>query len=489
MLRTLVVFAILIPGLAAACTNRFAALLLYIWFAVFRPQDWVWIDINGLRLSLVLSVLMIVPWAWLASTGPTRSIRERLANEALPNLTHPLSIGMVLFMITALVAQTNAVNADVGWLWIDYLWRVLLVSLVTVTMVSTEWRLTAVVTVAAGSMGFHAAKAGVASLAGGGVRFSDGLGGAFIDNNGYALGVVMIIFLLVAASQNVRQKWMRWGLLAAAVPSAYTVISTFSRAGFLAIVTATVVFAALQRRRAAALLALSAIAGLAYAFVPMPKGYLDRLQTIQTYDQIDESSAQSRLHFWKVAMVMVDANPQGVGLRNYDAAFNTYDFSGGRYGTGRSVHSSHFQVLAEQGYAGAAVWAGMFAFGLYTCLKVRNRSWHPALAPSSQRCYFTMANALAASMMGFVVGGAFIALSLNDLTWLTFGLVAALDRLQTKALAAPARAPARVEPAASSGARDLGMAIPAFQGSYRKRIPAAGGSAVASLTSAPRVTS
>ena len=39
------------------------------------------------------------------------------------------------------------------------------------------------------------------------------------------------------------------------------------------------------------------------------------------------------------------------------------------------------------------------------------------------------ANALLVSLVAFIVGGSFIALSLNDLTWYTFALVAALDRL------------------------------------------------------------
>jgi hypothetical protein len=32
-------------------------------------------------------------------------------------------------------------------------------------------------------------------------------------------------------------------------------------------------------------------------------------------------------------------------------------------------------------------------------------------------------------MTSFVVGGAFLSLALNDLTWLTFAMVAAMDRL------------------------------------------------------------
>jgi hypothetical protein len=39
------------------------------------------------------------------------------------------------------------------------------------------------------------------------------------------------------------------------------------------------------------------------------------------------------------------------------------------------------------------------------------------------------------SMVGFMVGGSFLALALNDLTWLTFALLAALDRWSRDACA------------------------------------------------------
>ena len=41
-------------------------------------------------------------------------------------------------------------------------------------------------------------------------------------------------------------------------------------------------------------------------------------------------------------------------------------------------------------------------------------------------------------MFAFVVGGSFLSLAVNDLTWLIFGLVAALDRVSRQPAAAPA---------------------------------------------------
>lgn len=464
MLRTLFVLAILIPGLAAAATSRFAALLLYLWFALFRPQDWLWVDITDLRLSAILSLLVVVPWSWLLSRpGSDPSRRKRLASEAWPNLTHPLTIGMALFLCVALVAQSRAVDPSMGWAWLGYLWRLLLVSLVAVTLISTRERFSAVVMVIALSIGFHAVKAGVSSVFEGGARYNEGLGGAFIDSNGYALGIVMILAYLVATGQNADRRWLRWAMFCAVAPSVYTVISTFSRAGFLAAVVATVTFAGLQRRRAAALGLVAALGLAAVLAVPIPEGYLDRLETIQTYEEVSEESAMSRLHFWRVAIDMARENPLGVGLRNYDAAYDRYDFLRGRYGTGRSVHSSHFQVLAEIGFAGLAVWIGLFAYAFLVCLRIRSWAQYTQLDAADQRFFFTMANALMVSMVGFLVGGAFIALALNDLTWLTFALVAALDRLSAKAIAGHA-------PASAYGARSAAGDIqaPRFQGAYKK---------------------
>jgi putative inorganic carbon (HCO3(-)) transporter len=469
MLRTIFVLIILIPGLAAAVTSRFAALLVYLWFSLFRPQDWLWVDITPLRLSFLLSLLVVIPRGWLLSDSThSRTIRQRLALEAWPNLTHPLTIGMALFYGTALVAQVHAIDPPLGWQWLDYLWRVFLVSMVAVSLINTKTRFLAVVMVMTASFGFHSTKAGITSLLGGGVRYDQGLGGAFIDNNGYALAIVMILPFLVVVGQNARQQWLRWVFLAAVAPSLYTIVSTFSRAGFLAAAAVFVVFAALQRRRVVALTAVVAVGLLAYAVVPIPRGYLDRLETIQTYQEVGEESALSRLHFWRVAIDMVRDRPAGIGLRNYDSAYNRYDFSGGRYGSGRSVHSSHFQVLAENGFAGFAIWSGLFVYAFFVCARIRARSRHVALDEHDQGFYFTMANALMVSMVGFLIGGAFIALALNDLTWLTFALVAALDRLSAQDVAAAATAETVSSFRSRADADVPSGRASAFRGEYRR---------------------
>jgi len=437
MLRTLFVLAILVPGFLLSLRSRYVALLMYLWFALFRPQDWMWIDVTSLRLSLLLGLILLVP---------------ALLSGRFPNMTHPLSIGMILFVWSASITQTVAIRPDVGWVWIDFLVRLFLASMMIVTCATDARQVLGVVAVIGGSLGFHASKAGLAYVLGGGTRFADGLAGAFVDNNGYALATVMVIPLLLATAQNIDLlysgrflRWIRRGLYLSIPLCMFAVIGTYSRGGFISLAAITLVFAMLQQRRLLAVGGLVAIVTVALLVVPIPQSYVDRLQTIQTYNDIGEESAMSRPHFWKVGFRMVSANPLGVGLKQYEAAYDKYDFSYGRYGHNRAVHSSHVQVLAELGYPGEIIWIGLFACAFVACFRVRRRSRAPELDPRTSLFLKTTANALIVSMAGFLVGGSFLSLAVNDLTWLTFGLVAALDRFAKRAVELRVESPAAVQ--------------------------------------------
>jgi putative inorganic carbon (HCO3(-)) transporter len=201
----------------------------------------------------------------------------------------------------------------------------------------------------------------------------------------------------------------------------------------------------MQRRRFLPIAALALAVTVALPFVPMPQGYLDRLQTIQTFDEVGEQSALSRLYFWQLAVKMAGQNAFGVGLRRYDEVYDQYDETNGLYGTNRSVHSSHFQVLAELGYPGFAIWVLLLVTAIWLAWRTRQFGRNADDLSDDERRFFTwMATGLLASMAAFIVGCAFVALALNDITWYTFGVVAALDRLR----AARQRELLRTEPAA-----------------------------------------
>jgi putative inorganic carbon (hco3(-)) transporter len=415
MLRTAFVALILIPGLAAAFFSRFSALLLYVWFAMFRPQEWLWIDISELRLSFVIGAVLVVPC---------------LATGIFPAVFTAFGVGSSLLLASASVAQFGAVRPDIGWEWLGYLARTVLISLMIPPLATSRKRILLLVAVLSGSFLFHGMKAGLWSLMHGGIHYFNGFAGVFSDNNGFAVGTAMAMFPVLAVAQNVRQPVTRWALMAGAGPlSAMAVISLFSRGGFLALVSGMLVFVILQRRARYVVLSLAVISALALT-LPYPTGYDHRLSFIADPETIaTDMSSAGRLHFWRVAIDMAEARPFGVGLRNFEQSYDFFDSSGGLYGRARSVHNSFFQMLAETGFAGLAVYLFLIGWTFRTLFRVRKRASNDSLSFDHRHFYFTLANGMLASMVAFVVGGSTLSLAVNDLTWLTMGTVVALDRL------------------------------------------------------------
>lgn len=445
MLRSLLVLAVLVPGFCAALMDGYAGLLMYLWFALFRPQDWLWIDITSLRVSMVLGIVML---------------GRSLISGFVPNITHPLTLGIALMVCSSVITQTSAVRPDIGWIWIDFFVRLALSCTMLVALAHDAKRLYGVLAVICLSLGFHATKAGLAFLlTGGGTRFDDGLSGAFVDNNGYALGTVMILPMLLVTAQNIELvyngrylNWMRRGLYATVPLCVFTVLGTYSRGGFLAFSAALLTFIMLQRHRFTALAGLIVFFTLLLAVVPLPQQYVDRLSTIRTFNEKTsgddpegaKESAKSRTHFWQVGIVMAMNKPLGVGIKQYEAAYDRFDFLHGRYGHKRAIHSAHLQVLAELGFFGAFLWVLMFAWAYFSCMRVRGRAADERLRPEQRRFLLTAANGLMASMAGFIIGGSFLSLAYNELTWLTFAIVAALDRLSVQLPHEPVSEPVTV---------------------------------------------
>jgi O-antigen ligase len=190
-----------------------------------------------------------------------------------------------------------------------------------------------------------------------------------------------------------------------------------------------VVFILQQRRRWLLLSLAAGILPLVWLVAPMPEGYFERMQTIQTYEDVGETSALSRLHFWRVALRISADHPLGIGLWNFESVYDSYDDLEGLYGTRRAVHNSFLEALDEVGWLGSAVFVALFGYAFLVCFRVRKRARLPGLPPDDSHFLLTVGGALIASMSAFVVGGFFASMAYNDISWLTFGIVAATDRL------------------------------------------------------------
>jgi probable O-glycosylation ligase (exosortase A-associated) len=174
-------------------------------------------------------------------------------------------------------------------------------------------------------------------------------GSGLVGNpNDLALMLNLIIPITGAIALGARRTRARWAAIATLVLCAVTVILTFSRAGFLTLVTTFLMFLVVLARRkspgAAAALMLVAL------IVPplLPEGYMDRLSTITNIATDKTGSAQGRWEDLRLAGEVIIGNPLiGVGIGQDVLALRD------ERGTGwTSVHNAYLQYAVDLGIPG-----------------------------------------------------------------------------------------------------------------------------------------
>jgi putative inorganic carbon (hco3(-)) transporter len=412
MLRTFFVLLLITGGVYYSLQGPFYALLFYIWNAYFRPEEWLWTNfVSNLRLSYFIGLYLVLT---------SLLSRQRFVLNG--------KIGLILlFLLHTFLCTWFSEHFTYSWLyWQDFLKSILITYLIVV-LVNDLYQFRVVLLVMVLSLGFEGAKQGwvylLTSPGGANPNVIAFLG----DNNGVAIGMAMLVPLCALLAQTTQRKWEQrfyWFLL---VGILYRALSTYSRGGFLACLAMGGMYCLRARQKLRALLGMGII--IIIVLAALPDAFWNRMQTIQTYEEVQDDSALGRLHFWAVARQMAKANTfLGVGYMGYNLSYDSYDFSNGMYGSNRSVHSSYFGVLAELGYPGAALYGLIFLCVLCSCHRVRQfASTNSTLSEGTK-----YATALETSLVAFLVGGIFQPHQYNEMVWHYIGLALALEKLATR---------------------------------------------------------
>ncbi len=394
-----------------------------------------WWDLSVLRLPTIAAALFFIPslinghnpfwrnalciimFAFIAQIFLSQQLMGCAGTVLDIVNTRTLKVGLVLILAALISARICKTPTHVlGWILL------VVVSLTTLN-----------------------AKLGLASVLTGQTLYNIEIGGGgFAGTNNAAMGAVMTFILALFLMQialfkdkvyvaNLKFRsvsiWVFRGLLAMIIlGGAAFVYATESRGSGLSLGLATVLWMLLHKKRLRVIIVSSILALGLLGTVGVPQEYKERIASAFAPAEEQDDSVQSRPHFWDAAKAMARDNPMGVGIGCYKAYYDFYDTSLGQFGTQRSVHSSHFAILAEMGYPGIIMWISLFVIAFWKLFKLRRR-WSNYLEREKHAyMFYYFANACIALQAGFLFGGSFYEMWMNDITWMVFAMIIAMEQ-------------------------------------------------------------
>jgi probable O-glycosylation ligase (exosortase A-associated) len=337
-------------------------------------------------------------------------------------------IWFVFLVWMSLSTLQALVPVDANWEW-GRTMKIQLISLVTIILLFEKKHILQLVWVIVLSLGFFGIKGGVFGVLTGGQYRVYGPYGSFIeDNNTLALALIMTIPLMRFLAGQVEARWAKLAVILMALLTAVSVFASQSR-GALVGGAAMVLFLVLKSRNKFRLLVpLVLIFGVMWSF--MPESWHERMGTISNYEQ--DSSAMGRVNAWTFAARLAADRPffgGGYGAFTpelfYKYAPNPEDF--------HDSHSIYFEVLAEHGFGGLAIFLmlGYFTFRLGGSI-IRSARGSPQLAWAAD-----LAAMLQVGLIGYAATGAFLGLAYFDLYYHFIALMIILDRFVRNSLQSP----------------------------------------------------
>jgi len=402
MLRMLFASGLLIAGAVQSLRGPFYALLFYLFIAYFRPDTWVWTsDLQALSPSFIVGLYVV---------ASTFLYRERI------RISGPILL-IALFCLHGLISSLLSPYSAWCMIWWQGFAKVALITILIVSLVNTEERLRQTLIVIAFSLGFEGVKQGWAYLIlrpeGPNLNSLEILG----DNNGVAVGMLMLAAILLALLQTTSRNWQRAMYLVMVVGVVFRSLTTYSRGGLFAFAAMGIMYWARSRHRVRTAIV---VGGLALLLLPLlPQEYWARMETVTTERENMDISAGGRIHFWEAAVSMANDHPLlGVGTMGFQGAYDAYDTSAGAYGHSRAVHSSWFGVLADQGYVGLA----MLLIIVGSAFRAAGRARAFARGVPGREALFAYAAALQTALVTAAVGGSFLSYHYVEILWHFIGL-------------------------------------------------------------------
>ena len=369
---TLFVFALFALGLR----RPFLWVLAYVYIDILVPQKISYAILAKIPISLIAFVLCFGGWLVLDRKEDVRfTLRQFL-----------LIVLLAYAGYTTLDADFP-VEAAEKWAWV---WKGLVFAIFLPFTLRTRLRFEAMTLMMVLTAGAIIISGGIKTVIGGG---GYGTLPLFVnDNTGIyegsilstvAIAIIPLILWLVKCGTVFKPDW-RVKLFAAALIFACMLmpVGTQARTGLLCLGLVAVLSLRTVKRRMLYIGMAGAAGLLALPF--LPQSFLERMGTIENHQS--DNSASTRVAVWKWTLDYVKDHPFGGGFDAYRSNRIRYrtvvaKTSGGTTSLefaevedkGRAYHSSYFEMLGEQGWAGLFLWLWIQVLGLWQMERLRGR--------------------------------------------------------------------------------------------------------------------
>lgn len=314
----------------------------------------------GTGVNLFNGILIIVILTWMLYTT-----RERTTMFVPNSLNKPIFwfMGISFFSLMFGFVKTGDTyylmeKLPALWQWLS----VILVYFIILSVSKSRYELTGLLFLIAGIVllvAIDAIREHYAVVTGSSYSHDLRIGGIFLKGGENDLGALLAEFVIVPILLLfvTQIKFVKVILLGTIATILVALLFTYSRGAYLGAALGLITFVLLLGKKRLFFILL--VIGIIVPSV-MPESVIERVQMTTSVDENEqfESSASSRIAFWKAGMEMLKDTPMtGVGYQRYSVELPNYMSV---IGQARTPHNQFVSVFSEMGLPGGIVFIWLF---------------------------------------------------------------------------------------------------------------------------------
>jgi probable O-glycosylation ligase (exosortase A-associated) len=419
-MRDLVFMAFFVAYLPLAFRYPHIGAMIWAWLSFCSPDQYLFGFMTLLPLSKIVAVVTLVALA--------------VQRDGRKPYLDGIMASMLLFLAVGLVSACLSLSPlPANWELFGKVGKIIVLCFVVTIVITTRQRLQGMILAIALGLAFNGADEGLKVILSGGGHHVIGVS-TMGDNNSFAVAMLMCMPILLFLYNSTLNPLTRFGLMAGEILCGIAVIGSYSRGGFLGLITFAFGLIALNRNKLRNLLAVS-VSGL-ILFEMAPETWFSRIDTIGQA-QVD-SSFIDRVTAWKVSLLIALSRPFfGGGYHaiqdtsvwrafGHDLSSLSFIPSGVPREEGMAAHSIYFEVLGDLGFTGLILFVAMLVLAIFACGTIARRARpYPDMA-----WMIDLANMLRLSLIVYMVAGAALSFAYFEGVYLLVALISVTRHMQ-----------------------------------------------------------